>query len=126
MSKSFAYGLIVSSILIAGTASTAFAKAAIIPGQNNGTFAAACERSKTCINWGGGVYTNGDTGIICNSKKCVKLEEDAPARESSNGDRGNDPSGSTVGTGGSKGAHASGAGNSNPASMGSDNGSSID
>jgi hypothetical protein len=126
MTKSFAHSLLVASVLIAGAAPVSFAKATIIAGQNIKTFAAACDRSKTCINWGGGVFTNGGTGgVICNDKKCVKLPNDAPTRTGSNDHRSNDPSGSTVNDGGSKGDVAAGAGGS-PSSMGGDGGSSID
>jgi hypothetical protein len=100
--------------------------AKIIPGQNIKTFAAACDRSPKCINWGGGVFTNGGTGgVICNDKKCVHVPDDAPARTGSNDNRGNAPSSSTVNEGGGKGAMAGGAGGS-PSSMGGDGGPSID
>ena len=126
MTKSFAYSLIVASALVAGAAPAVLAKATIIPGQNNSTFAAVCDRSKTCINWGGGVYTNGGTGgVICNDKKCVKIPDDAPARTGNNDNRGNDTSGSTVDQGGSKGDMAGSFGG-NPGSMGNDSGPSID
>lgn len=78
---------------LAAPAVPASAKATLLPGQNRASMAAACDRSATCINWGGGVFTSGDTGVICNDKKCVKVEEDAPARESRNNNRGGDQSG---------------------------------
>jgi hypothetical protein len=31
--------------------------AKVIPGQNIKTFAAACDRSPKCINWGGGHFS---------------------------------------------------------------------
>ena len=69
MTKSFARSLLVASILIAGAARKPLAKATIIQGRNLKTFAAACDRSKTCINWGGGVFTNGGTGgVVCNNR----------------------------------------------------------
>lgn len=108
MTKSFPFSLAVASLLIAAAGPAAFAKATIIPGQNNGSFAAACERSKTCINWGSGVYTNGDTGVICNDKKCVKVPD--LYREGTNG----------------RGANNSGGSTGNPDSMGGDSGPAID
>lgn len=118
---------IFSAAIIITLAFSGSAQAAkIIPGQNIKTFAAACDRSKTCINWGGGVFTNGGTGgVICNDKKCVHVPDDAPTRTGSNDNRSNDHSGSTVSNGNGKSAVAGGAGG-NPSSMGGDSGPSID
>lgn len=114
-----------AAMLVVLAASVPAQAAKVIPGQNIKTFAAACDRSPKCINWGGGVFTNGGTGgVICNDKKCVNLPDDAPTRTGSNDHRSNDPSGSTV-SGGGKGDEAGGAGGS-PSSMGGDGGPSID
>ena len=125
MINSFAYSLVVASVLIAGAAPASHAKEYTIRGKNNASYGAACNKSPTCINWGGGVYTNGDTKVICTKSKCTMYEDDAPTRTSSNEHRSNDPSGSTVNDGGSKGDVAAGAGDS-PSSMGGDGGPSID
>ncbi len=60
--------------------SPAAAKEYTIRGHNNATYGAACKNQPTCVSWGGGVYTNGDTKVICNKKKCTMYEDDAPAR----------------------------------------------
>lgn len=122
----YAIPRILSAAMLVAMATLVPAQAAkVIPGQNIKTFAAACDRSPKCINWGGGVFTNGGTGgVICNDKKCVNLPDDAPTRTGSNDHRSNDPSGSTV-NGGGKGDAAGGAGGS-PSSMGGDGGPSID
>lgn len=125
MTKSFTYSLLAASILIAGAAPTSFAKEYTIRGKNNASYGAACNASPTCVNWGGGVYTNGDTKVICTKSKCTMYEDDAPTRTGSNDHRSNDPSGSTVNDGGGKGDVADGAGGS-PGSMGGDSGPSID
>ena len=98
--------------------------AKIIPGQNIKTFAAACDRSPKCINWGGGHFSNDGVNVTCNKKKCVN-HENTYTRTSSDDNHSNDPSGSTVNDGGGKTNVASGAGGS-PSSMGGDSGPSID
>ena len=98
--------------------------AKIIPGQNIKTFAAACDRSPKCINWGGGHFSNDGVNVTCNKKKCVN-HENTHTRTSSDDNHSNDPSGSTVNDGGGKTNVASGAGGS-PSSMGGDSGPSID
>ena len=124
MTKSFAHSLIVASILIAGAAPASHAKEYTIRGKNNASYGAACTTSPTCVNWGGGVYTNGDTKVICTKSKCTMYEDDAPTRTGSNDNRSNDPSGSTVTGGGGKTDVAGGAGG-NPDSMGGDSEPSI-
>ena len=98
--------------------------AKIIPGQNIKTFAAACDRSPKCINWGGGHFSNDGVNVTCNKKKCVN-HENTHTRTSSDDNHSNDPSGSAVNDGGGKTNVASGAGGS-PSSMGGDSGPSID
>ena len=57
--------------------SAASAKAYNLRKHNNASYGAACDKSPTCINWGGGVYTNGDSGVICTKTKCT-LYTDEP------------------------------------------------
>ncbi len=109
-------------IILAFSGSAQAAK--IIPGQNIKTFAAACDRSPKCINWGGGHFSNDGVNVTCNKKKCVN-HENTHTRTSSDDNHSNDPSGSTVNDGGGKTDVASGAGGS-PSSMGGDSGPSID
>ena len=60
--------------------SPAAAKSYTIRGHNNASYGAACKPNPNCVNWGGGVYTNGDTKVICTKKKCTMYEDDPPAR----------------------------------------------
>jgi uncharacterized membrane protein YgcG len=113
-----------AAILIALAISASAQAAKVIQGQNIKTLAAACDRSPKCINWGGGVFTNGGTGgAICNEKKCVSIPDDSPTRAGSNDNRGNDPSGSSVNAGGGNGG---GKGTSSGGNQASDGGPSID
>lgn len=111
---------ILASLAMSGSAQAA----KVIPGQNIKSFAAACDRSPKCINWGGGHFSNDGVNVTCNKKKCVNHENTHP-RTSSDDNHSNDPSGSTVNDGGGKTNMASGAGGS-PNSMGGDSGPSID
>jgi hypothetical protein len=113
-----------AAIIIALTFSGSAQAAKIIPGQNIKTFAAACDRSPKCINWGGGHFSNDGVNVTCNKKKCVN-HENTHTRTSSDDNHSNDPSGSTVNDGGGKTNVASDAGGS-PSSMGGDSGPSID
>jgi hypothetical protein len=65
-------------LVLGADLSSAFAKEYNLRRHNNGSYAAACDRSATCINWGGGVYTNGDTKVICTKSKCTMYEDDPP------------------------------------------------
>lgn len=58
--------------------SAAWAKEYNIRGHNNRSYAASCDQSPTCVNWGAGVYTNGDTKVICTKTKCTMYEDDSP------------------------------------------------
>lgn len=68
------------SLVLAGAPSAA-AKEYDIRGQNRATYAAQCKPNPSCINWGGGVFTTGDTKVICTKTKCTMYEDDAPARQ---------------------------------------------
>ena len=76
---------LLTSIVFAGIAlgglavEFAAAKEYTIRKHNNASYGAACDRSPTCINWGGGVYTNGDTKVICTKSKCTMYEDDPPS-----------------------------------------------
>jgi hypothetical protein len=72
---------VASALAVAATlaGSPAAAKEYNIRGQNNASWGARCDASPSCINWGGGVYTNGDTKVICTKKKCTMYEDDPPA-----------------------------------------------
>lgn len=121
----YAIPRILSAAMLVVMATSVSAQAAkVIAGQNIKTFAAACDRSPKCINWGGGYFSNDGVNVTCNEKKCVN-HENTHTRTSSGDSRSNDPSGSTVGTSGGKGDVAGGAGN-NSSSMGGDGGPSID
>lgn len=113
-----------AAVLVVMATSVSAEAAKVIAGQNIKTFAAACDRSPKCINWGGGHFSNDGVNVTCNEKKCVN-HENTHTRTSSSDNRSNDPSGSTVGTSGGKGDVAGGAGN-NSSSMGGDGGPSID
>lgn len=66
-------------LVLGADLSSAFAKEYTIRRHNNASYGAACNDSPTCINWGGGVYTNGDTKVICTKNKCTMYEDDPPA-----------------------------------------------
>lgn len=67
-----------AALVLGSDVSAAWAKEYNIRGQNNKSYAARCNQSPTCINWGGGVYTNGDTKVICTKSKCTMYEDDPP------------------------------------------------
>ena len=71
--------IVVATLLLGLGLPAAEAKEYTIRGKNNASYGAACNQSPTCINWGGGVYTNGDTKVICTKSKCTMHEDDQPA-----------------------------------------------
>lgn len=68
-------------VALALAATPTAAKEYDIRGQNRATYAAKCKPNPNCIDWGGGVFTTGDTKVICTKKKCTMYEDDAPARQ---------------------------------------------
>lgn len=77
--RQFALAAMLAAALVGAHAPSASAKEYNIRGHNIKTYAAACDRSPTCVNWGGGVFTNGDTKVICTKRKCTMYEDDPPA-----------------------------------------------
>ncbi|MEX0955742.1 MAG: hypothetical protein WDZ83_11080 [Rhizobiaceae bacterium] len=75
------YRVAFASVALALAAIPATAKEYDIRGQNRATYAAKCKPNPNCIDWGGGVFTTGDTKVICTKRKCTMYEDDAPARE---------------------------------------------
>lgn len=72
--------MMIAGAAFAVAAVPAVAKQYDIRGQNRATYAAKCKPNPNCVDWGGGVFTNGDTKVICTKKKCTMYEDDAPAR----------------------------------------------
>ena len=76
--------VLLGASLALATGQSATAKEYNIRGHNRATYAAQCKPNPSCINWGGGVFTTGDTKVICTKTKCTMYEDDAPARETPN------------------------------------------
>jgi hypothetical protein len=79
--STYSYIAAFASVALAITATPAAAKGYNIRNQNRATYAAKCKPNPSCIDWGGGVFTTGDTKAICTKTKCTMYEDDAPTRE---------------------------------------------
>jgi hypothetical protein len=78
------YRAVLAGVMLAIVANAASAKEYNIRGQNRATYAAKCKPNPNCVDWGGGVFTTGDTKVICTKTKCTMYEDDEPTREAPN------------------------------------------